>query len=212
MLSNNKLQQNTFFEPALFSNWFLLMLLGFWGFQNVHLDDMFITLRYARNFATGQGMVYNVGEIHYGFTSPLHFLVMSLVYYIYPNSLWFPKICIFLGCINIWVLSLIIYWIGKATEKTGWAIIAGTLVLMSGHLFVTSGLDVVWCLTLGMAALLASIKNRRILAAIILALATLTRPDAVILAGNYHLRFHSNLVAWVCLVVFWPFSPTNNGS
>ena len=169
------------------------------GFQNVHLDDMFITLRYARNFATGQGMVYNVGEIHYGFTSPLHFMVMSLVYFICPNSLLFPKICIFLGCINIWVLSLIIYWIGKATEKTSWAIIAGTLVLMSGHLYATSGLDVVWCLTLGMAALLASLKNRRILAAIILGLATLTRPDAVILAGiifGFNLLRHRK--------IYWP--------
>ena len=34
-------------------------------------EDAFITFRYARNLATGQGLVYNAGEHVMGFTSPL---------------------------------------------------------------------------------------------------------------------------------------------
>ena len=36
-----------------------------------HLDDAYITYRYARNLATGRGFVYNPGEAVMGTTAPL---------------------------------------------------------------------------------------------------------------------------------------------
>jgi hypothetical protein len=42
-------------------------------------DDAFITLRYARNFAEGQGFVYNRGETVLGTSSPLYALTAGSV-------------------------------------------------------------------------------------------------------------------------------------
>jgi hypothetical protein len=42
------------------------------------VDDLFISLRYAENFARGQGAVYNLGERVEGFSSPLWLLLQSL--------------------------------------------------------------------------------------------------------------------------------------
>ena len=43
------------------------------------VDDAYISYRYAQNFASGEGLVYNPGEaVSEGFTSPLWFLLLSL--------------------------------------------------------------------------------------------------------------------------------------
>src|SRR6185503_3526481 len=42
-------------------------------------DDAFITLRYARNFAEGQGFVYTRGETVLGTSSPLYALTAGIV-------------------------------------------------------------------------------------------------------------------------------------
>ncbi len=53
----------------------LLLLLSarvaLWISTRVPAEDAFITFRYARSLATGQGLVYNPGEHVMGFTSPL---------------------------------------------------------------------------------------------------------------------------------------------
>jgi hypothetical protein len=43
-------------------------------------DDPFITLRYAANLVHGHGLVFNIGERVEGFTSPLHVLLVSVMY------------------------------------------------------------------------------------------------------------------------------------
>lgn len=43
-------------------------------------DDPFITLRYAANLLHGHGLVFNIGERVEGFSSPLHVLLVSVMY------------------------------------------------------------------------------------------------------------------------------------
>ncbi|MBN97985.1 MAG: hypothetical protein CME16_01875, partial [Gemmatimonadetes bacterium] len=43
---------------------------------NFIADDAFITLRYAQNLASGDGLVFNLGERVEGFTSPLWTLLL----------------------------------------------------------------------------------------------------------------------------------------
>lgn len=40
-------------------------------------DDVFITLRYAENLASGRGFVYNVGESYLGLTSPIYGIALA---------------------------------------------------------------------------------------------------------------------------------------
>jgi hypothetical protein len=44
-----------------------------------HFDDAYITYRYARNLATGQGFVYNPGEAVLGTTAALYGLLLGLL-------------------------------------------------------------------------------------------------------------------------------------
>jgi hypothetical protein len=43
----------------------------------IHLDDVYITARYARNLAAGEGFVYNQGERILGTTTPLLTLIQA---------------------------------------------------------------------------------------------------------------------------------------
>src|SRR5262245_35309826 len=50
----------------------------FWLTQPLAAEDAYITFRYARNLALGNGLVYNPGEKVFGFTSPLWTLWSTL--------------------------------------------------------------------------------------------------------------------------------------
>jgi len=50
-------------------------------------DDAFITFRYARNFASGAGLVYHPNEWVLGLTGPLYSLVVS-VFYLLSLPIW----------------------------------------------------------------------------------------------------------------------------
>lgn len=55
----------------------LLLVLGFATFWGVTIDDAYISALYARNLATGQGLVFNVGERVEGFSNPLWVFLMA---------------------------------------------------------------------------------------------------------------------------------------
>jgi hypothetical protein len=192
------------FDFSLYTGWFFLMLLGYWGFREVHLDDMYITLRYARNLAMGLGFAFNTGETYYGFTSALHLLAMAAVYFFCPVSELLPRICVFAGCSNLWLLAVLVYFAAKDSGKPEWGVLGGTLLLLGEHLYATIGLDPIWCVTLAMAGLVAEYRGRHWLAALFLGLATLARPDAAIIAT---LVFGRNLLLtrrlnWTAILVY----------
>ncbi|HEX8372419.1 MAG TPA: hypothetical protein VF585_06545 [Chthoniobacterales bacterium] len=49
------------------------------------IDDAYITMRYAENFARGDGLVYNVGERVIGFTSPLFQSLLAAAKYLFQG-------------------------------------------------------------------------------------------------------------------------------
>jgi len=60
-------------------------------------EDFFITFRYSQNLIEGNGLVYNIGERVYGFTSPISVLLLAACYYIsaktsYLLSLWLFRV------------------------------------------------------------------------------------------------------------------------
>jgi len=62
----------------------LILIIGFFIFHSYTLfpytdDDAFITYRYARNFASGYGLVYNKGERVEGYTNFLWTLLISFI-------------------------------------------------------------------------------------------------------------------------------------
>ena len=61
---------------------FLLVILGFILFQSsipaIEIDDAYTTFRYARNFANGNGLVFNVGEHVEGYSNFLWVILLSI--------------------------------------------------------------------------------------------------------------------------------------
>jgi hypothetical protein len=56
---------------------FLLLTIRLWSYV---VDDAFISLRYAKHLAEGQGLVYNIGERVEGYTNLLWTLLLSLAH------------------------------------------------------------------------------------------------------------------------------------
>lgn len=77
-------------------------------------DDFFITFRFSKNLAEGHGLVYNLGQRVYGFTSPLGTLLPAFLYtltgkYSYLPAIWLFRIisiCAFSGAGILLLLSL----------------------------------------------------------------------------------------------------------
>jgi hypothetical protein len=74
----------------------LVLLLAFrivaWQTIPLPAEDAFITFRYARNLATGNGLVYNPGEWVMGFSSPSWTLWISLGYALTHDAVLWARI------------------------------------------------------------------------------------------------------------------------
>ena len=90
-------------------------------------EDAFITFRYARNLATGQGLVYNAGEHVMGFTSPLW-------------TVWSALGIVVTGSPIAWALA--------------WSFVADIVTLLAGGVLVsaTAGAASAWAFTFFFAA------------------------------------------------------------
>jgi len=55
---------------------YLVNLYALWGYP---IDDAYISMRYADNFATGKGLVYNPGERVEGYTNFLWVMIQALI-------------------------------------------------------------------------------------------------------------------------------------
>ena len=55
-------------------------------------EDAYIVYRYSENLANGNGLVFNSGEYVSALTSPLHSLIVSVVYFLSGESVWSNRI------------------------------------------------------------------------------------------------------------------------
>ena len=80
-------------EPFLFP---LLLLLAaralMWAKLPTAAEDAYITFRYARNFAVGNGLIYNPGERVMGFTSPLWTLWSALGWRLFGSPVEWARV------------------------------------------------------------------------------------------------------------------------
>src|SRR3990172_13263565 len=74
--------EKNFFIILLIITTLLVNILSFWVYIN---DDAYITFRYSKNLASGNGPVYNVGEKVEGYTNFLWMLILALGLFISPS-------------------------------------------------------------------------------------------------------------------------------
>jgi hypothetical protein len=144
------------------------------------VDDAFITYRYARNLAAGHGFFYNVGQPVLSTTAPLYALVLAAGALVWPDL---PSLANALSVVALWVGAVLIFTIGYR-EKAFWvSILAALMYILYPLLWLSLGLETATFLALGLGALAAYRAGRLHGAAILLALATMTRGDGLILVS-----------------------------
>jgi len=140
-------------------------------------DDMFISYRYARSAAYGDGLVFNSGERHFGATEPGMALLLAGVHRLTGIPIpWLGTLGTLFGLLAIaWVMVAD----GLAHQRLEAALLGGTLLVGSTSIWVCRGAAAPMALAcLLVAAQLA--KQRPAVAGLLAAAAVWLRPDAVL--------------------------------
>jgi hypothetical protein len=150
------------------------------------IDDSFITYRYARNILAGNGFVYNPDERVLGTTTPFYTILLTVLGSISGGvNAPFPNIALILNALADGIVCILLYLLGKKLRSPiaglgaglAWAIAPYSVTFSIGGLetsvFVLLIVSITYCYLVGWF----------IPAALLSALALLTRPDAILLVG-----------------------------
>ncbi len=169
----------------------IAVFLGESRVRHAQLDDAYISYRYAQNLVEGHGLVYNPGEAVEGITNLLWALLVAV-----GIALGFKANATghVLGLVS-GVAALLAVWdyarVGLPRSRAWLAALAPWPVLasVSFALWATSGMETALFTAATTAALAAQARGRIGVAMAAAAVATLARPDGVLVAGVV-LAFH----------------------
>jgi hypothetical protein len=152
----------------------------YWNFV---VDDVYISLRYVRQWVEGNGLVYNVGERVEGYSNFLWIVLLGPLGYLgfdlYLSAKW---VGFLLGCVTLFL----VWWGARRTPLA----LLPTLLLAVSAPFVAwsvSGLETSLYTLLVTAGVLLFVREeesgRGWLSAVMLVLAALARPEGLMFAG-----------------------------
>jgi hypothetical protein len=144
------------------------------------VDDAFITYRYAHNLATGQGFTYNAGRPVLSTTAPLWALLLAAGALVWPDI---PALANTLSAIALGSGAVLVFLMGRREGIPWTGTLAALFFVTYPLLWLSLGLETVLFLALALAAILAYRSGHLCWTAVLLALATLTRGDGLILAA-----------------------------
>ena len=146
-------------------------------------DDAFITYRYAENIFDGNGPVYNQGERVFGSSTPLYLAWVTAIRFS-ASEISLPELIVRLNAIWLITAGLLSYLLVRrlSSSRLLAALVAVTIMLHRSMLAVsTGGMESFLFVSLLLACWLALISERALLAGLLAGLATLTRPEGVVL-------------------------------
>jgi len=148
------------------------------------IDDAYITFRYARNLADGLGFVYNPGQQVLGTTTPLYTVLMALAWLVGLHDL--PAVALAVNALADAGTAVLLYGLGRRLAASWVVAVAAGLVWAVSPMSVTfaiGGMETSVVILFLVGSFTAYVAGRSRLAAAAMALAVLTRPDALIAAG-----------------------------
>jgi len=151
------------------------------GAAGFPLDDSWIHLHFARNLAEGAGFAYNPGVPVAGSTAPLWTLLLAAGARIAGASIFMAKT---LGIAAALAAALLLRRAALAWGASRPTALVAAIALCWSGPFVwgaLSGMEVTLAALLVTAALLALARERLVLTSLAGALATLARPEAIVL-------------------------------
>ena len=151
------------------------------GVAGFPLDDSWIHLHFARNIAEGAGFSYNPGVPVAGSTAPLWTLLLALGAFVFGSSLAMVKAIGVMASLGttIVVRRAAIAWGASRLGAFGAAVGLGWTGAMAWG--ALSGMEVTLAALLVAASLFAHARGRDVSTALWAALATVARPEALIL-------------------------------
>jgi hypothetical protein len=141
-------------------------------------DDAYIALRYARNLADGLGPVFNPGERIWGYTSPLHVLVLGGAAGLGADL---PIASLVLGVAANGLSAWLAYRLVARIVERRIALFIGLLALASHVTFQYLSLETPLVGALLWTFVTLACGSRPALTGLVGALACLARPDAMVL-------------------------------
>lgn len=164
-------------------------VLSFYNFHRYYADDAFISLRYARNFLNGHGLVWNPGERVEGYTNFLHVMLTSLLGSLGVDLMWASRL---VGIGSFVALNLFIAWYmrhhmgGAKSSHRGWIPLLLTLTSLPLIIWCWGGLETLLFTLLCTVAIWTSLSRGTdskgwVFSGVCFGLATMTRPNGVIL-------------------------------
>ncbi len=170
--------------PHLVSISLLAILAAYVGWANFWYayDDAFITYRVAYNFASGQGLVYNPGEWFLGITTPGLALLLGLGGRLFGAET-IPLLGGMISSVSLFAASVALYVFAARHDQPACGLFAGALLIMNPMIQITFGGEMPLQMALILWAFAAYAWNWRIASALLLAAATIVRPDGVLAAG-----------------------------
>jgi hypothetical protein len=166
----------------------LLATVLMWPLRQSLTDDTFIHLQYARNLASGHGLVFNPGERVYGCTSPLWAALIADGMALGFDGLRVARVLGFLA--TLWSVGLFLQLMRRNLQTP--ALCALATVAWAGHAWMLrwslSGLETPLAVALVLAGFVAFTEGKQwgarpVRTGALWALAALTRPEAALLLG-----------------------------
>ncbi len=159
----------------------LALLIGLVVLRDFGLDDSYITYRYARYVARGWGLVYNPGETVLSTTAPLYALLLAALSFL-PLDL--PTLGGLVGALSIGLGGGLLADLLPRRVSFGIRAWAGLIYVLASPLWLALGMETaLWLLLVLAAAWLmrdSARDSRWAWAGLLIGLAVLTRPDAVL--------------------------------
>ena len=172
-------------------------------------DDAFITYRYVDHLVQGKGLVYNEGERVFGSTTPLYLLLLASLRSILdiPTPTLAVRLNgVFFACsgLLVWVL------LRRITASAPVAAFLAAALLVDPYLlaFSTGGMESSLFVALVLCGFLALTHGKGRVFGWVAGLATLTRPEGLLLLPWGALRFRSSKreMAWAAMSFALPVS------
>ncbi|MCK9996815.1 MAG: hypothetical protein KAH56_11115 [Candidatus Krumholzibacteria bacterium] len=161
---------------ALVAGAMLLSALFFYS-SNRCPDDAFISLRYARNLAEGEGLCFNPGgERVEGFSSPLHVMLMGAAIFLGADPLQVSQFSSIFGAV---LCVVAVAWWGQRRLGFWWGTFAALAVALNPSVgtWARGGLESTIFMALVVMALIAAAEEKWKTMAILAGLLALTRPE-----------------------------------
>lgn len=148
-------------------------------------EDAYISLRYSAQLADGNGMVFNVGEKVEGYSNFLWVVLVALPKMVVPG-IDIVTVAVVLGVLCALAAVYVAYELVRRVSGSAPAgLLAATVIAASGSFagYGPSGLETPLFVLLVLLALLMVWSKRPLWAGVLIALATMTRPDGALLAA-----------------------------